>query len=130
MIKVAQQARKYLLDQALATNYGLWMYTEADIEEARTFILGGEKPIARILNPAMRSAIEILTGAELPREMRWFDIEMTPGDRILVMKKRKGVSLAFMAEDQWEPNELLGKFEFGVLWYVAENLEGLTHSIQ
>jgi hypothetical protein len=126
MIKVAQQAKKYLLDQPLVTNYGMWMYTEADIEEARTFILGGEKPVARILNPAMRTAVEILVGIELPSKMRWFDIELIPGDRILVMKKRKGVSLAFMTEEQWEQKELLSKFEFGVMWYVAENLEGLT----
>lgn len=119
MIQVVQP-RKYLLDQALASNYGLWNYTPADIEEARNFLLGGEKPIARILNPSMRMAIEILTGVELPRELRWFDLDLFPGDRILVMKKKKGVSLAFMAEDQWEPKELLEKFEFGVMLYVSE----------
>jgi hypothetical protein len=54
--------------------------------------------------------------------MRWFDIEMTPGDRILVMKKKKDVSLGYMNEDQWEPTELVSKFEFGVLWYASEKL--------
>jgi hypothetical protein len=122
MIQVVVQAKKYFLDRAEIPNYGLWMYTEASLEEAKTFLLGGEKPIARILNPAMREAIAILTSVELPRSMRWFDIEMTPGDRILVMKKKKDVSLGYMGEDQWEPTELVSKFEFGVLWYASEKL--------
>lgn len=104
------------------TDYGLWQYTPVtDIEKVKDFILGGEVPIPRILNIGVRKAIEILTGAKMPTEMRWFEIEMSPGDRILVLKKRKGVSLAFM--DEWEPQELLSKFEYGILWYISEPID-------
>jgi len=120
---------RYILNSAVITNWGYWLYKPISLEEAREWLNRGPF-ISTIRYKETAETVYQLTGIYVPRSN--VTIQMEPGDEALVFRLRFEIGAARVAQElkgKLTPEFVRKYLEIGILKMLGAPHERPTRSI-